>query len=149
MASPFSFPTQGASGSPGAIPASSVTYAPLVPGDWSPPPADAQAALDQAAARLTALEDPVRPGTASLTTVPLTTASALVLAANASRLGFAAKNTGGQRAYLAFAATASTAAFTADLDPGATYVDETGYTGPVSGVTSASTTILCVTELTP
>lgn len=148
MANPFCYPTRTEGGG-GPVPASLVSFAPSAPADWSPAPADAQAALDQLADRVATLEDPVRPGTAALSTVSLSTSSATVLSANTNRLGFSIKNVGPERAYVAFAATASTSAFTADLDPGATYVDETGYTGPVSGVTATGTATLYVTELIP
>jgi hypothetical protein len=131
--------------------AASLSYSPGTPANWSPAPATIADALDQLAARVKTLENGTmpHPATSALSSVALSTTSAPVLASNASRLGFVIKNDGTQTAYIAFASSATTTAYTESIDPGAEYVDSTGYTGAVSGITATSTTTVRVTELTP
>jgi hypothetical protein len=131
--------------------AGALSYSPATPANWSPTPTTIGAALDQLAARVKTLENGTmpHPATATLSSVALSTASATVLASNPSRLGFVIKNDGTQTAYIAFASSASTTAYTESIDPGAEYVDSTGYTGAVSGITATGTTTVRITELTP
>lgn len=146
----IAFEEQPPGGSGGPTPATSVTYTPAVPSDWSPPPTQVAGGLDQLAARVTALESATmqRPSTSTPSSVSVTTASTPLLSANANRQGFALRNDGSVTMYWAFGTMATTAS-SESLDPGGEYLDSTGWIGAVSAITATSTTTARITELTP
>lgn len=87
--------------------------------------------------------------TGTITSVAASTSTTVVLASNTSRKGFVIYNDSLNWLYLAFAATASTTAFSSKLQAGAAY--DTGainYTGVLSAVWSAASGSARVTELT-
>lgn len=87
---------------------------------------------------------------ATLTSVALSTSSVTVLAANSSRLGATIQNDSGQDVYIAFAATATTTAYTLLLPAGAYYELPVGggvYTGAISVIALAASGNLRVTEM--
>lgn len=86
--------------------------------------------------------------TGTLSSVALATSSTTVLASNASRKGFIVYNDSLNILYLAFAATASTSAFSAKLQPGSAYNSDTLYTGIITGIASAASGNARVTEFT-
>lgn len=104
--------------------------------------------LDSNAGSILAL---MKPATSTLSQVTLTTASQTALASNASRKGMSFYNQSNKIIYLAFAATATTAAFTAALQVNgyAEWMGNRVYTGVVSVIGGAGITgSLAVTELT-
>lgn len=86
--------------------------------------------------------------TGTLTSVSNSITSVTVLASNASRKGFIVYNDSLVVLYLAFAASATTSAFSAKLQPGAAYNSDTLYTGVISGIASAASGSARVTEFT-
>jgi hypothetical protein len=79
------------------------------------------------------------PATAALTQPAQNAASAVVLAANANRRGFVIENAPQDDIadlFLAFAATATTSAYTKRLRPGEGWDRRGGYTGVISGIWS-------------
>lgn len=86
--------------------------------------------------------------TGTLTSVTYTAASQTILASNAARKGFTIYNDSLVFLYLAFTGTASTSAFSAKLQAGASYTSDTLYTGVISGISSAATGAARVTEFT-
>lgn len=86
--------------------------------------------------------------TGTITSVTYTAATQTILASNAARKGFVIYNDSLNFLYLAFAATASTTAFSSKLQAGASYVSDTLYTGVISGISSAATGAARVTEFT-
>lgn len=79
------------------------------------------------------------PGSAALAQPAQSAATGVLLAANASRRGFIIENASeGDVAdlFLAFAATASTSAYTKRLRPGEAWDRRGGYTGVISGIWS-------------
>lgn len=86
--------------------------------------------------------------TATLTSVALATSSTSVLASNAARKGFTVFNDSLNIVYLAYAATASTTAFTSKLLSGSAFTNDINFTGAISMIASAATGSLRVTELT-
>lgn len=86
--------------------------------------------------------------TGTLSSVALTTSSQTLLASNASRKGFIVYNDSLNFLYIAFAATASTAAFSSKLQAGASYTSDTLYTGIITGIASAATGSARITEFT-
>lgn len=87
--------------------------------------------------------------TGTITSVAASTSTTVLLASNTSRKGFVIYNDSTNWLYLAFAATASTTAFSSKLQAGAAY--DTGsinYTGALSAVWSAASGSARVTELT-
>ena len=93
--------------------------------------------------------DPSRPGTATLTSVPSAITSTVLLAANVNRRKFIITNDSTKTLYVAFAATASTAAYTLQLPLRGGYespLDD--YTGVISGIWSAVNGAAKITEIT-
>lgn len=86
--------------------------------------------------------------TGTLSPVALSTSSQTLLASNAARKGFIVYNDSLNFLYVAFAATASTSAFSAKLQAGASYTSDTLYTGIITGISSAATGSARVTEFT-
>lgn len=78
------------------------------------------------------------PGTAALTQPAQSATTVTVLAANAIRRGFVIVNDSAADLYLAFAATATTTAFTKKLGPGQEWERRGGYSGVISGIWSAA-----------
>ena len=90
------------------------------------------------------------PTTATLTTVAASATSVTVLAANANRKSVIIFNNSPKLLTLAFAATASTAAFTLQIGSFGTYEGQlAGYTGIISGIWPTATGNAQVTEITP
>lgn len=87
-------------------------------------------------------------GTGTLTSVSNAITSTTVLASNSSRKGFIVYNDSIVVLYIAFAATASTTAFSAKLQPGSAYNSDTLYTGIITGIASAASGSARVTEFT-
>ena len=87
--------------------------------------------------------------TATLTTVSGNTTTAVLLAANTARLGVAVYNDSTAILYLAFAATASTSAYTVQIAGGGYYETQPGviYTGVISGIWATATGAARITEL--
>ena len=93
--------------------------------------------------------DPSKPATATLTSVPTSTASATLLALAAGRHGFYVHNAASKSLYVAYAATASPTAFTFLVPPNTGYEGPLkGFTGVISGVLEAGSGNARVTELT-
>lgn len=86
--------------------------------------------------------------TAVLSSVSNAITSTVVLAANSSRKGFIVYNDSLAIVFLAFAATASTTAFSTKIQPGAEYEPGEDYTGVISGIASAALGACRVTEFT-
>jgi hypothetical protein len=84
----------------------------------------------------------------ALTTVASAITSTTILAANSNRKDAKIYNNSTARLYLAFAATATVAAFTILLEAGGTYEMSILYTGLISGIWSAANGSALVTELT-
>lgn len=85
---------------------------------------------------------------ATLSNITSSTSSQTVLASNSSRKGFLLFNDSTQNCFVAFAATATTSAFTMLLIPGMTYQNEAIiYTGVMSAIWSSANGFLRVTEL--
>lgn len=93
--------------------------------------------------------DPTRPGTAVRTSVPLSTTSVTLVAANADRRFVTIFNTSNRSLFLAFGPTASLTDFTAEI-PKSAYFEgqEDGYTGEIAGIwASAGSGAAKVTEI--
>jgi len=88
--------------------------------------------------------------TGTITSVSNATSSFTALASNASRKGFVIVNDSTATVSVAFAATASTTAFTLRLTANASYFSTSlpVYTGIITAIASAATGSLRVTELT-
>lgn len=86
--------------------------------------------------------------TGTITSVPLAIASTTALAANSARKGFIIYNDSLAMVFLAFAATASTTAFSTKIQAGAEYEPGEDYTGIITFVASAAVGNLRVTEFT-
>lgn len=87
--------------------------------------------------------------TAVLTQVSASTSSQTILASNPARKGFILFNNSTSNCYVAFAATASSAAFTIFLNGSMTYQNEAIiYTGDISAIWVSATGELQITELT-
>ncbi len=87
-------------------------------------------------------------GTATLTSVASSAATVVLLAANASRKGFQLYNLSTKTVNVAFAATATAAAFSFVMQANSFYENNTLYTGVISGIWSAVNGSMKVTELT-
>jgi hypothetical protein len=93
--------------------------------------------------------DPSRPANAAITSVASSATSVSLLAANAARRAVVITNDGTKILYIAFAATATVAAFTYKLGSGATIeLPLNGYTGVISGIWSAVNGNARITEIT-
>lgn len=93
--------------------------------------------------------DGSRPANATLSNASLTNASSVVLAANAARREVYFEHEGNGTAYLAFAATATTSAYTLRIAGNSSgKLSLNGYTGVISGIRGAGTSTLRVTEVT-
>lgn len=92
-----------------------------------------------------------RPGTSALTTATVGVASTTILASNANRLGATLFHDSNGNVFVALSATATLTAFTVRLSGvGAFYELQTPvYTGDISGIRSAGSSTIRVTELTP
>ncbi len=86
--------------------------------------------------------------TGTLSTVASVAASTVLLAANAARKGVIITNQSTSPLYLALAATASSSAFTARLDPSDCYETPFNYTGVISGIWATANGNALITELT-
>jgi hypothetical protein len=98
---------------------------------------------------LSTISGKMTPATATLSNVAANTSSVSVLASNASRKGFIIHNDSDNTCYVAFAASATTSAYTFRITPGSTYDKESSiYTGVISCIWGVSSTgALRVTEL--
>ena len=93
--------------------------------------------------------DASRPSAATLATITVTNASVLLAAANAARRQLVVFNDGGNIVYVAFAATATTTAFTVRIPANGTYETvRDGYTGDVSAIRASGSGPVRVTEVT-
>lgn len=87
-------------------------------------------------------------GTATLTSVALTISTGVLLAANANRRGFMIYNDSMNMLFVAFAATASTTAFSTKIQAGGAYEPGIDYTGVISGIASSASGAARITEFT-
>ena len=93
--------------------------------------------------------DSSRPANATLTSVATSTTSAELAAANAARRQLFIHNDSSKTLYVAFAATATTTAFTVAIGAnGSVPFALNGYTGVVSGILSSGSGNARVTEVT-
>lgn len=93
--------------------------------------------------------DPSRPASATLTNVTVTNTSVLIAAANPARRQLMVWNDGGNVVYVAFAATATTTAFTVRISPNQLWESTlNGYTGDVSAIRASGSGPVRVTEVT-
>jgi len=105
--------------------------------------------VDGTGAHVTSFATPTPPANATLTSVVTSTTSAVLAALNTSRRQLIIVNDSNKVLYIAFAATATSTAYTVQLGGGATYVSPLGgYTGVVSGILQAATGNARVTEVT-
>lgn len=86
--------------------------------------------------------------TAALTSVSLTTSSQVLLASNSARRGFMIYNDSLNMLFVAFAATASTTAFSTKIQAGGAYEPGIDYTGVISGIASSASGAARITEFT-
>jgi hypothetical protein len=92
--------------------------------------------------------DSSRPATATLTSVPASVTSVVLAALNAARRQLIIVNNGSKTLYVAFAATATTSAFSFIISSNATWIGNmNSYTGVVSGIWSAVNGNAQVTEI--
>ena len=93
--------------------------------------------------------DPSRPATAAITSVAANAVSVSLLASNAARRQAIIVNDGTKTLYIAFAATATTTAFTIRLGAGNEYISEmNSYTGAISGIWDVANGSARITEIT-
>lgn len=93
--------------------------------------------------------DQSRPANAVLSTVNVTTTSGVMLAANPARREVYIEHEGSGTVFLAFAATATTAAYTLRIQGNSAHkLTLNGYTGVISVIRNAGTSTLRVTEVT-
>lgn len=98
-------------------------------------------------ATLSAINSKLSASSATITAVASSATSVELLAANASRKGFKLFNDSNKDAYVAFAATASTAAYTLKMAPQSFYESDTvQYTGVISAIWSAVNGNMLVTS---
>ena len=89
------------------------------------------------------------PANATLTTVPLSTTSAVLAPANANRKQLLISNDSGKELSVAFAATATTSAYSVVIGANNQWSGPlNGYTGVVSGILPGGTGNARVTEVT-
>lgn len=86
--------------------------------------------------------------TAVITSVANSLTTGVLLASNTARRGFIIFNDSLAIVFVAFAATASTTAFSVKLQPGSEYEPGIDYTGVISGISSAALGSCRVTEFT-
>lgn len=86
--------------------------------------------------------------TAVITSVSNSLSTQVLLAINTARRGFMIYNDSLAIVFLAFAATASTTAFSVKLQPGSEYEPGIDYTGIISGIASAAVGACRITEFT-
>lgn len=86
--------------------------------------------------------------TGTLSSVSLTTSSQVFLAANANRKGFIIYNDSLNMVFLAFAATASTTAFSTKIQAQGAFDSDIDYTGVISGIASSASGAVRITEFT-
>jgi hypothetical protein len=86
-------------------------------------------------------------GTGTITSVGASVTSVTLKAANANRIGIIITNDSTANLYVAFAASATTSAYTVKLGPGGTATD-VFYTGIVTGIWDSATGNARVTEVT-
>lgn len=86
--------------------------------------------------------------TGTLTSVSLTTSTQVLLASNATRKGFMIYNDSLNMLFVAFAATASTTAFSTKIQAGGAYEPGIDYTGVISGIASSASGAARITEFT-
>lgn len=86
--------------------------------------------------------------TGTITSVALSTSTTVLLAANSNRKGFIIYNDSMNQLFVAFAATASTTAFSTKIQAGGEYEPGIDYTGVISGIASAATGSARITEFT-
>ena len=88
-------------------------------------------------------------GTGTITSVAASVTSVTLHAANASRLGVIITNDSTATLYIAFAASATTSAYTVKLAPGGVYESDASlYTGIITGIWDSATGNARVTEIT-
>lgn len=93
--------------------------------------------------------DASRPSTATLASVAASITSVVLRAANAARRQIIIVNNGTKNLFIAFAATATTSAFTLSLGANGVYESPVnGYTGVISGIWSAANGSALITEIT-
>lgn len=86
--------------------------------------------------------------TAVITSVANSLSTGVLLASNTARRGFMIFNDSSAVVFVAFAATASTTAFSVKLQPGAEYEPGIDYTGVISSIASAAVGACRITEFT-
>lgn len=86
--------------------------------------------------------------TAVITSVNNSITTGVLLASNTARRGFIVYNDSQAIAFIAFAATASTTAFSVKLQPGAEYEPGIDYTGVISAISSVAVGACRITEFT-
>lgn len=90
------------------------------------------------------------PSTSALTPIPASVSTTLILASNATRRGFILYNDSTQPCYVAYAATATTSAFTIRMSANSLYESPIPcYRGDISGIWNVAVGAMRVTELTP
>ena len=110
--------------------------------------ASAVAIVDSAGVQIPGF-DGSRPTTATLTSVAGSVVSVSLLAANAARRQVFIDNDSTKTLYVAFAATATTAAFTVRIASGQSWASVlNGYTGAISGIWVAANGNARITEVT-
>ncbi len=93
--------------------------------------------------------DASRPANATLTQPTVTNASSVLAAANPARRQLIVQNTSGRNIFIAFAATATTAAYTQLVANNGSWSSElNGYTGVVSVIVASGSGTIRVTEVT-
>ena len=92
--------------------------------------------------------NPTRPASATLTSVNVDGISVTLLASNASRRKFAFYNAGNKPVFVAYAATATTSAYTFQIVPAGYYESELNcYTGIITAIAATGTHAVKVTEI--
>ena len=107
---------------------------------------NAQAFLVDTQGRLLVIEE--KAGTAAITRVATSNASASLLVANANRLGATIVNDSGHKLYIKFGATASTTSYTVLVPAAGYYEVPFDYTGAIDGILDSGTGNAQITELT-
>jgi hypothetical protein len=88
------------------------------------------------------------PSTAAISSVSVSTTSATLSASSSARKGLTIYNGASGALYVAFAATATTSAYTVQVAAGGYYEVPFGYTGAVSGILASGTGSALVTTIT-